>query len=47
LLKGGEPDTNNVCKTIIMDWQRGNIPYFEFPPKNEEEEEKESNTIEE
>ena len=34
LLKGGEPDINNTCKTIIMDWQRGNIPYFTLPPKN-------------
>ena len=33
LLKGGEPDINNVSKSIIMDWQRGNIPYFEFPPR--------------
>lgn len=32
LLKGGEPDVNNVCKTIIFDWQRGNIPYFTKPP---------------
>jgi nuclear GTP-binding protein len=23
LLKGGEPDFNNVSKSIIMDWQRG------------------------
>jgi len=37
LLKGGEPDINNVSKSIIMDWQRGNIPYFERPPKSEEE----------
>ena len=36
LLKGGEPDLNNVSKTIIMDWQRGNIPYFELPPMDEE-----------
>jgi len=45
LLKGGEPDSNNVCKSIIMDWQRGNIPFFDYPPqedvvmKQEEEEE--------
>ena len=37
LLKGAEPDINNVAKTIIMDWQRGNIPYYEKPPKTEEE----------
>ena len=39
LLKGGEPDINNVSKTMIMDWQRGKIPFFEYPPKSEEEEE--------
>ena len=33
LKKGGEPDINNVCKSIIMDWQRGNIPYFTKPPQ--------------
>ena len=33
LLAGGNPDINNVCKSIIMDWQRGNIPYFTRPPK--------------
>ena len=32
LVKGGEPDINNVCKSIILDWQRGNIPYFTRPP---------------
>jgi ribosome biogenesis GTPase A len=37
LLKGSEPDINNVSKSIIMDWQRGKIPYFERPPKTEEE----------
>lgn len=37
LLKGGEPDINNVSKSIIMDWQRGNIPYFEYPPRSEKE----------
>ena len=33
LLGGGAPDVNNVCKSIIMDWQRGNIPFFTRPPK--------------
>lgn len=28
---------NNVCKSIIMDWQRGNIPYFTRPPKFDKE----------
>ena len=47
LLKGGEPDINNISKTIIVDWQRGNIPYFTQPPKNEEEEEKEEKQFKE
>ena len=25
----------NVSKTILYDWQRGKIPYFEKPPKTE------------
>ena len=33
LLKKGEPDVNNVCRSIIYDWQRGNIPYFTKPPQ--------------
>lgn len=33
LLKGGDPDLNNVCKTIIFDWQRGKIPFFHYPPR--------------
>lgn len=24
---------------MIMDWQRGNIPFFDLPPKDENEEE--------
>jgi len=41
LVKGGEPDINNVCKSVIMDWQRGNIPFFEYPPKMQDEVENE------
>jgi guanylate kinase len=36
---------NNLSKQIIVDWQRGNIPYFYAPPKNEEEEEREEKRI--
>ena len=36
LVKGGEPDVNNVCRSIINDWQRGNIPYFTKPPTADE-----------
>lgn len=38
LLRGGEPDVNNLAKQIIVDWQRGNLPFFTAPPKNEEAE---------
>jgi len=40
LLKGGEPDLQTVAKMVILDWQKGEIPYFNLPPKaNEQEEE--------
>lgn len=45
LLRGGEPDFNNISKQIIVDWQRGNIPYFTNPPKTEEEENNENKKI--
>lgn len=32
LRKGGEADTKSVSKIVLMDWQRGNIPYFSLPP---------------
>jgi nuclear GTP-binding protein len=43
LLKGGEPDLQTVAKMVILDWQRGEIPYFSLPPRppGEEEEKKE------
>mmetsp|Transcript_17787 Transcript_17787/g.30133 ORF Transcript_17787/g.30133 Transcript_17787/m.30133 type:complete len:172 (-) Transcript_17787:77-592(-) len=45
LQRGGEPDYNNVSRQIIVDWQRGNIPYCTMPPKNEEEEKEEDKKI--
>ncbi|PRP84513.1 hypothetical protein PROFUN_05848 [Planoprotostelium fungivorum] len=35
LLKGGEPDLNTVAKMVLMDWQRGRIPFFTCPPMDE------------
>jgi len=35
LKKGAEPDTKTMAKKILMDWQRGKIPYFVVPPKDE------------
>ena len=46
LLKGGEPDLNNLSRQIIVDWQRGRLPYVTPPPKNEQEEEIENKKIE-
>jgi len=37
LLKGAEPDLKTVGKMLLMDWQRGEIPYISFPPKHEGE----------
>jgi ribosome biogenesis GTPase A len=31
-LKGGEPDIKTVSKIVILDWQRGEIPYYNTPP---------------
>ena len=47
LLKGGEPDLNNLSKQIIVDWQRGNIPFYTKPPRSEEEEALEDEKIKE
>lgn len=44
LLKGGEPDMKTTAKQILIDWQRGEIPFFVPPPNmNEIEEDEELN----
>ncbi|OMP04665.1 hypothetical protein COLO4_09425 [Corchorus olitorius] len=35
LLKGGEPDLMTGAKMILHDWQRGKIPFFVAPPRQE------------
>jgi len=35
LLKGGDPDINTVAKMVLMDWQRGRIPFFVCPPEQD------------
>ncbi|KAL0382301.1 UNVERIFIED_CONTAM: Nuclear/nucleolar GTPase 2 [Sesamum calycinum] len=50
LLKGGEPDLMTAAKVILHDWQRGKIPFFVPPPKqeadvNEPEEEKDKGVM--
>lgn len=32
LRKGGEPDVVATAKIVLMDWQRGEIPYYHIPP---------------
>lgn len=34
LLRGGEPDLNNVAVQVINDWQRGKLPFFVAPPSD-------------
>ncbi len=34
LKKGGEPDLKTMSKIVLMDWQRGKIPFF-TPPHGE------------
>ena len=33
---GGEPDTQSVSKILLLDWQRGKIPWFQAPPFTED-----------
>ncbi|XP_068660085.1 nuclear/nucleolar GTPase 2 [Aristolochia californica] len=35
LLKGGEPDLMTAAKMVLHDWQRGRIPFFVAPPREE------------
>ncbi|XP_059628832.1 nuclear/nucleolar GTPase 2-like [Cornus florida] len=37
LLRGGEPDLMTVAKMVLHDWQRGKIPFFVPPPRQEED----------
>ena len=31
LRKGGEPDVDATAKIILIDWQRGEIPFYHLP----------------
>lgn len=35
-MQGGEPDLMNAAKMVLHDWQRGKIPFFVPPPKEED-----------
>ncbi|XP_076935046.1 nuclear/nucleolar GTPase 2-like [Bidens hawaiensis] len=39
LLRGGEPDLMTAAKMVLHDWQRGKIPFFVPPPKQDGPEE--------
>lgn len=41
LLKGGEPDFNNMARKVLQDFQRGRLPYFVPPPFEEDQQQKE------
>lgn len=36
-MKGGEADLMTVSKSILYDWQRGEIPYYNLPEGMTEE----------
>ncbi|KAI4322921.1 hypothetical protein L6164_022571 [Bauhinia variegata] len=36
LLKGGEPDLMTAAKMVLHDWQRGRIPFFVPPPRQDD-----------
>ncbi|XP_061360618.1 nuclear/nucleolar GTPase 2-like [Gastrolobium bilobum] len=36
LLKGGEPDLMTAAKMMLHDWQRGKIPFFVRPPRQDD-----------
>jgi nuclear GTP-binding protein len=31
LRKGGEPDLDITAKIVLIDWQRGEIPFYSLP----------------
>ena len=31
LKKGGEPDIDATAKIVLVDWQRGDIPFYSLP----------------
>ncbi|XWS11058.1 hypothetical protein CRYUN_Cryun38cG0051000 [Craigia yunnanensis] len=45
LLKGGEPDLTTGAKMILHDWQRGKIPFFVAPPRQEADDSLEEPTV--
>lgn len=36
LRKGGEPDQDATSKLILIDWQRGDLPYYNLPEGEED-----------
>lgn len=42
-VQGGEPDLMTGAKMILHDWQRGKIPFFVPPPRQEDDSSEEPN----
>lgn len=42
LFQGGEPDLMTAAKMVLHDWQRGRIPFFVPPPRQDESSEEPS-----
>nr|AER26534.1 GTP-binding family protein [Carica papaya] len=42
LMRGGEPDLMTAAKMVLHDWQRGRIPFFVPPPRQDESSEEPS-----
>jgi hypothetical protein len=32
LTRGAEPDTSTAARMVLLDWQRGRLPFFSLPP---------------
>jgi hypothetical protein len=32
LTRGAEPDTSTAAKMVLLDWQRGRLPFYSLPP---------------
>ncbi|GAX81235.1 hypothetical protein CEUSTIGMA_g8667.t1 [Chlamydomonas eustigma] len=46
LLKGGDADLNIAARMVLLDWQKGKIPFFTLPPGHTEEKPSQPSTLE-
>ena len=45
LRKGGEPDLDITAKLVLIDWQKGDIPYYSLPEGEVDKKEAKQETI--